>query len=234
MAPPVGTTLAKKTLEKGFAKALEAQMPLASAHVARLRRVDPDATPRDLARKLNRLFLSTVTTTGAAAGAAGVLPGVGIPSALVDVVAFTEAAAFYVLSMAEIHGLHPEDIERRRLLVQTVLIGDSAAAALGKGADKVGKHWAKEIVKGIPMEAIHKANKILGPRFITKYGAKQGTLVLSKQVPLGVGTVLGGGANHLVGRGVVASAKKIFGPAPEAWPDESDIVSTEIAGESHD
>lgn len=228
MELPVKSPQVKKVLEKSFTKALQVQMPVAASHVARLRRVDPTATPQDLARKVNRLFLGTVTTTGAAAGAAGAVPGVGIPSALADVVAFTEAATLYVLSLAEIHGLHPEDLERRRLLVQTVLIGDGAVTALGKGADKVGKHWANQIVKGIPMEAINKANKVLGPRFITKYGTKQGTLVLSKQVPLGLGTVIGGGANHLVGRGIVASAKKIFGPAPDAWPDEAQVLGIEI------
>src|SRR5689334_4007775 len=135
MAAP-SKVLVKQSLEKGLTKALEVQMPAASAHVARLRRVDPAASPRDLARKVDRQFLGMVTTTGAAAGAAGAVPGIGIPAALADVVAFTEAATFYVLSMAEIHGLHPEDLERRRLLVQTVLIGDGAASALGKGADK--------------------------------------------------------------------------------------------------
>jgi hypothetical protein len=232
MAVP-NKALVRKSLEKGFTKALEAQLPLASAHVARLRRVDPAASPRDLARKVSRQFLGMVTTTGAAAGAAGAVPGVGIPSALGDVVAFTEAATFYVLSLAEIHGLHPEDLERRRLLVQTVLIGDGALSALGKGADKVGKHWANQIVRGIPMDAINKANKILGPRFITKYGTKQGTLVLSKQVPLGISTVLGAGANHLVGRGVVTTAKKIFGPAPECWPDDIEVLEAEIVEPQH-
>ena len=62
-------------------------------------------------------------------GAAGAIPGGGIPSAAFDVVAFTEASVLYALTLAEIHGIHPEDIERRRLLVQTVLIGDSAASA---------------------------------------------------------------------------------------------------------
>lgn len=51
-----------------------------------------------------------------------------------DVMAFTEASVLYALTLAEIHGIHPEDIERRRLLVQTVLIGDSAITALNKGA----------------------------------------------------------------------------------------------------
>jgi len=102
-----------------------------------------------------------------------------------------------------------------------VLIGDSAVNALGKFTDKTGKHWAKVIVDRIPMTTINKANQVLGPRFITKYGTKQGTLVLSKQMPLGIGVVLGGGANHVVGRGVIASARRIFGPLPATKPEGS-------------
>ena len=58
---------------------------------------------------------------------------------------------------------------------------------------------------------------MLGPRFITKYGTKQGVLVLSKQVPLGIGAGLGAGGNHVFGRLTVKSAKKVFGPAPKSW-----------------
>jgi hypothetical protein len=89
-------------------------------------------------------------------------------------VAFTEASVLYAPTVAEIHGIHPEDIERRRLLVQTVLIGDSAIKVLDKGADKAVPYWAKHIVNAIPMSAVNNANKLLDPRFITKYGTKQG------------------------------------------------------------
>lgn len=69
------------------------------------------------------------------------------------------------------------------------------------------------------MSAVNAANKVLGPRFITKYGATQGVLVLSKQVPLGVGAALGGGGNHVFGRLSVRTANKVFGPPPEVWTE---------------
>lgn len=219
---------AKKAVSVALDKALVAQAPLAAKNVERLRRVYPRATPSELVRKLNSTYLSAVTVSGGAAGAAGVAPGVGVPAALGDVLVFTEATVLYVLSRAEIHGLHPEDVERRKLLVYMVLVGDSANAALGKAIPKTGGHWAKKIVEGIPMTAINKANKVLGPRFITKYGTKQGVLVLSKQVPLGVGALLGGGGNHVFGRMTLKSANKVFGPAPSRWRDDRD-PSTVVA-----
>jgi hypothetical protein len=213
---------AKQLLAKGFEKSLSIQQPVAKANVERLRRVHPDKTPKELIKYLSRTYLAAVTATGAGAGAAAAVPGaglaVGIPAALADVMAFTEASVLYVLSVAEVHNLHPEDIERRRLLVMTVMLGDSAAGAVKAGVGRIGPHWAKQIINAIPMRAIDSMNKVLGPRFITKYGTKQGVLVLGKQLPAGIGIVLGGGGNVLVGRGVIASSRRIFGEPPTTWP----------------
>jgi hypothetical protein len=210
----------KRLLQQGLEKALVAQMPLARKNVERLRRVHPDDTPAEMIKRLERYYLSGVTASGGASGAAGVVPGAGIPTALADVMVFTEATALFVLSLAEVHGLHPEDIERRKLLVYTVLLGDTAVGALDKMIGRTGPYWARQIVGSIPMSAINRVNRVLGPRFVTKYGTKQGVLVLSKQVPLGIGAVLGGGGNHVFGRVTVRSARKIFGASPEGWSHE--------------
>ena len=61
------------------------------------------------------------------------------------------------------------------------------------------------------MDAIKKLNRVLGPRFITKYGTKQGVLVLGKQLPFGLGAAIGGAGNHLVGRGIVTTTHRILG-----------------------
>jgi hypothetical protein len=72
------------------------------------------------------------------------------------------------------------------------------------------------------MSAVWKANNILGPRFVVKYGTKQGILVLSKQIPLGLGIAVGASANYLIGRTIVATARKVFGPAPAAFAPDRD------------
>lgn len=217
---------AKEVASKAFTKALELQAPAARSTIKRLRAVHPDDSPDRLARRLKTYYLATVTTSGGVSGAVSLAPAAGVGLALADGMAFTEASVFYVLALAELHGLHPEDLERRRLLVQTVLIGESAVKTLDAAASRTGGYWAKRIVQSIPMATINKINKLLGPRFITKYGVKQGILVLGKVVPAGVGAVLGAGGNHLVARGVVTAARKIFGPAPE------DFIDPAAAGES--
>lgn len=220
--PPARTSDAKEVLRRGFEKALTAQQPVATANVARLRRVHPDKSPEEIARILTRTYLATVSASGAASGATAVVPSIAVPiaAALADILVFTDATVLYALSLAEVHRLNPEDFERRKLLVLAVLTGDTGTRALQKALGRTVPHWAKEIVSAVPMTTINKLNRVLGPRFITKYGTKQGILVLSKQVPLGIGAALGAGGNYGFGRLTVASARKIFGPPPVSWPEE--------------
>lgn len=197
-------------------KALDAQAPLARRNYERLRRVHPDATPAELCEQLTKYYLKAVTVSGGVAGGVGVVPGAALASAGIDAVSFLEGSVLYVLTLAEIHGLHPEDAERRGLLVRTILIGDSAVTALGKGTQRTSQYWGKQIVSGIPMSTVKQVNKLLGPRFVTKYGTKTGVVVLSKQVPFGIGAGLGAGANHLVARSIIKQSRKVLGPPPPA------------------
>jgi len=228
----------KRKANELLTSALGKQRPAAIAYVRRIREVHPSKSPTELTKILDAWYLTGVTTTGAGAGAAAIVPNGWLQTgaALIDLGTFLEASVFYVLARAEIYGVHPEDNERRRLLVLGALIGDSAVKGiLGPILDRSVPHWGKLIVNSIPMKTINAANKVLGPRFITKYGAKQGILVLGKQIPLGIGVAVGAGGNHVFGRTIIAATKKMLGPAPENWshldydehevdPDESEIV----------
>jgi len=201
-------------------KALNAQQPLAVENIARLRRLHPDKSPTRMVAYVGKIYLSAVTVTGASAGAAAIVPNVfvQVPVAVADLLTFLEASVLYTLSVAEIHGVDLDDIERRRFLVMTALLGDSAATAvveplLGRSVP----YWGKKVVESIPMTVINRANKILGPRFVTKYGTQQGVLVLAKQIPFAIGVGVGAAGNHVFGRLTVGATKRILGVAPATW-----------------
>ncbi len=212
-------------LKTGLNKALEAQQPLAVANVERLRRVHPDKSPAELISFVNKFYLGTVTATGAGAGAAAIVPNfvVQVPAAIADLATFLEASILYTLMVAKIHDLNVEDAERRRLLVTSVLAGNAVATrVLEPLIGRTAPYWGKAIVNSIPMTAIKSANKVLGPWFITKWGTKQGVLVLGKQVPLAIGVGIGAGGNHLFGWFAIKAAKKILGPPPASWNDPTE------------
>lgn len=207
-------------LTKSFEKILEAQLPLAVSTVSRLQRVHPGKSPEQLIGFLNKWYLGTVAGSGAGAGLAAAVPNglVQAPAALTDFAVFFESSVLYVLTMAEIYGVDVEDFERRRFLVTVALLGNSGTSTVTRALGKrTVPYWSRQIINAIPMQAINKMNRVLGPRFITKYGTRQGVLVLGKQLPLTLGAAVGVGGNAAFGYAIVRSTKKILGTPPEDW-----------------
>lgn len=220
MSKPVSAHL-KQVIQKTFDQALEVQYPLAIANVERLRRVNPDMSPRELIKHINKYYLASIAVTGVGAGATAAVPNgvVQTPAAIADMAANMEASIFYALSVMEVYGISVEDIERRRLLVFSVMLGGSASAnVIGNFVPRLAPHWGKMAAKSVPLNAIRAANKVLGRNFITRYGTKQGIIVLGKQAPLMVGAAVGGLANCGMGYFVIRSAESIFGKPPAEWP----------------
>lgn len=218
----------KALIQAGLKKALTAQYPVAQSTVARLRRVHPNKTPAEMVAHLDAYYLNSVTVTGAGTGAAAIVPNfaVQLPVTLVDLLTFLEASVLYALTVAEVHGVDLEDHERRQLLVTAVLVGDSTATSVLRPLlGRTVPHWGKRIVKAIPMSVVNAANNVLGPRFITKWGTKQGVLVLGKQIPLAIGVVVGAGGNRTFAWLTTKAARKILGPPPAEWPKADEAAS---------
>lgn len=214
---------AKTAISKAYDRALVLQQPIAEKNVARLRRVHPEKTPAELIKDINGWYLGVVSTSGAGAGAAAVVPnGIAqVPVALADLATYMEASVLYTLTVMEIHGVHVEDLERRRMLVTAVMLGNSASTKILDGIlGRTVPYWGKKIVNAIPLEAIKRVNKIMGPRFVTRWGARQGVLVLGKQIPLMLGAAVGGAGNGLFGWFVIKAGREILGPPPETWKDD--------------
>jgi hypothetical protein len=70
----------------------------------------------------------------------------------------------------------------------------------------------------VPVETLRQINKILRRNFVTKYGTKQGIIVLGRVAPFGIGAVIGGGANAAVAALTVKAGRRAFGTAPAEWP----------------
>jgi hypothetical protein len=75
---------------------------------------------------------------------------------------------------------------RRRTLLLAVITGNGMSGSVATFAGHAGPHAASQIVTKIPMSAIRAINNVLGRNFVTKYGTKQGVLVLGRELPLGL------------------------------------------------
>jgi hypothetical protein len=199
-------------------KALAIQTPVVRDHVARMQRQDSARSPQQLVESIERQYMATVAAMGCATGAAAAVPGAGaavaLPLNLAEIGGFVEATALYVLALAEIYEIDLANLQRRQTLILAVLIGEPASKIIAKAAGRTGPYWARLIVNGTPMSTITLINKALGRNFVTKYGTKQGILVLARELPFGIGAVIGGAGNLALAYLSVRAARKAFGPPP--------------------
>lgn len=211
----------RQHLQKTVDKVLTVQQPVVERHVARTRRRRWEAAPDEVIEALERQYLATVPSTGAAVGGSAAAPGVGAGVAMAlsvgEVATFLEASLLFTLSVAEIHGVEVQDVERRRTLLLAVLLGDNGVKIVEKAAERTGKYWGRHVTEKIPIEIIRRANKVLGQHFITKYGTKHGIIVIGRLAPFGIGAAIGGGGNALLGTGVTRAARRAFGPPPDSF-----------------
>lgn len=211
----------KPTLVRGIEKAIDVQRPLVLANIRRLQRRHPEASAAELVGILEKHYLAAVTGTGAAVGATAVVPAVGTVAALglsaAATVGFLEATALFAQSVAELHGIHLTDPERGRTMVMAIMLGEEGTSlmqqlATGRG----GTPWAGTI-GGMPSGVMGGLGATIRKRFMRRVMARQGTALLGRALPLGIGAVVGGAGNHSMGRAVIASTRRAFGPPPETF-----------------
>jgi hypothetical protein len=217
---------------------LSVQRPVVLAHLRLLRRQRPEATPAELVRVLEQRYLAAVTTGGAATGAAAALPGVGTVAALAisgaETAGFLEASALFAQSVAELHGIPMTDPERSSNLVMALMLGGAgsdivqqfAGEAAGTGPTRAA-YWGEQISRRMPKSIVRQVTTRIRKVFIRRFAARQGASVVLRIVPFGVGAVIGGTGNNLLGRRVVEAAREAFGPAPVTFPGEILIQSPE-------
>lgn len=217
-------------LVKTIDAVVEKQRPLVVNHLREVRRKNPQLSPEHLIARLEKQYLAAVSTSGAAVGATAVAPGVGTAASLgltvAETVAFLEASAFFAQAVTEVHGLHVRDPERSKALVMSLMLGSEGSSlvrrvteqSLGRGAAN-DAFWGQLITTTLPSGFV--ANTIvdyLKRAFLKRMTAQTGKSMLGRALPFGIGAVVGGVGNHILGRHIVRNARDAFGPPP-AWFD---------------
>ena len=212
-------------------RAVDIQRPLVVANIRRLQRRDPHASAAKLADRLERDYLSAVTSGGALVGATAVVPGVGTIASLglsaAATVAFLEATALYATSLAELHGIRMTDPDKASTLVMAVMLGEEGTAllgslsgqALGKGKGAT-QAWGNVLARKMPSSGFGSIREHVQKVFLRSLLKRQGTALFGRALPFGIGAVVGGAGNLMMGRAVVANAKEAFGPMPDTIPGE--------------
>ncbi|ART68743.1 hypothetical protein BTO20_09250 [Mycobacterium dioxanotrophicus] len=215
---------AARVLSAILERSARVQAPAVKAYVDRLRSQRPNATPAEIVTRLEKHYLAAVMASGAAVGSAAAFPGIGTLTALSAVagetVVFLEATSVFVLAVAEVHGIPADHKERRRALVLAVLVGEDSKHAIADllGSGRTSGAWLSDGAATLPLPAVSQLNSRLVRFFVKKYTLKRGAMALGKMLPIGIGAVVGGVGNRLMGKKIIGNAQKAFGPPPPRWP----------------
>src|SRR4029079_14937698 len=173
---------AAKVLSQILERGTRVQGPAIKAYVDRLRQHNTDATPADIAKKLEKHYLAAVMASGAAVGSAAAFPGIGTLAALAAVagetVVFLEATAVFVLAVADAHGIPAEQRERRKALVLAVLVGEDSKGAIADllGTGRTSGAWMADGAATLPLPAVSQLNNRLLRYFVKRYTLKRGVM----------------------------------------------------------
>lgn len=226
---PVASTRSVALVGRILEKAHRLQEPAVTKYVAKLRAKYPDDTPDQLIARLERRYLNAVTASGAAVGATASIPGVGTVTALsamtADTALFIEASALLTLAIAEVHGISPEETERRKALVLSVALGEEGIAALGKVAGARGTDAIARLTgSGLSSTRIASLNKALTTKLLKKFAIRRAPVMVGKLIPGGIGAAVGGAGNRALGTLVLRNARESFGPAPRYWDIDGTVL----------
>lgn len=236
--PPSGGDT-PRVLNSTLDRFLAIQRPAVLAHLRSIRRRHPDATPAQLTVILEHRYLAAVTTGGAAVGVTAVIPaiGTGVTIALssLETAGFLEATALYAQSLSELHGIAVDDPERARALVLTMMLGREgsdlvrqlAGQVAGTGAGR-NVYWGEIVTSSLPTMVMGPLVDRLKSAFIRQFAVRGGASLLGRAIPFGIGAVIGGAGNNILGRRVVQNSRLAFGRAPELFPASTDPVARTV------
>ena len=229
MAKAKDVTVSNPMVVRGIDRVLTVQRPVVLAHIRSIRRGRPNASPEEIIRTLERRYLAAVTTGGALVGASAAIPAVGTGASLalsgVETAGFLEASALFAQSVTEVHGIVVDDPDRARALVMTMVLGTAGTDLVKQLAGQVAgtgpvrsKFWGEIVTKSLPRSVMGPIADRIKRSFMRRFAVAQGTNVIGRLIPFGVGAVVGGGGNHLLGRQIVRTSREGFGAPPATFP----------------
>lgn len=199
-------------LERLLNRVVAMNADLARRHV---RRFGGGRTGEELLRRLDRQYRAAVTASGGFVGATAAVPGVGtaVSAALTagQTLGTLQATMLYVLSYAEATGVSVDDVDRRRVLLMAVLLGETGQQVVEKILGNSDQDWVSLIGGRAPKDLVSRINRELRRRFLGRFGVRQGITSLARMLPFGAGAALGGIAGAASSAAVIRSTRRAFG-----------------------
>ena len=194
-------------LERALDKAIAIPASRIEERVARMRRDRPGADAAELVEMAGARFRRDAGLSSGAVGASAAIPAISTGAAAALTVgqsaAFIASAVTYVLTVAEIQGVHVVDTERRRTLVLSALLGQLGLSSM---------FWAAQLLMQMPLPSVKSINAHLIKRVAKRSAAKGGALALGRLLPFGIGAAIGWKGGRALANQVIEGAQAALGP----------------------
>ena len=203
-------------LERALDKAIAIPASRIEERVARMRRDRPGADTAELVEMAGSRFRRDAGLSSGAVGASAAIPAIGTGAAAALTVgqsaAFMASAVTYVLTVAEIQGVHVVDAERRRALVLSALLGKEGSEAVQGQLGLSSMFWAAQVLMQMPLPSVKSINARLIKRVAQRSAAKGGALALGRLLPFGIGAAIGWSGGRALANQVIEGAQAALGP----------------------
>ena len=204
-------------LERALDKAIAIPAARIEERVARMRRDRPGADAAELVEMAASRFRRDAGLSSGAVGASAAIPAISTGAAAALTVgqsaAFIASAVTYVLTVAEIQGVHIVDTERRRALVLSALLGKEGSEAVQGQLGLSSMFWAAQLLMQMPLPSVKSINAHLIKRVAKRSAAKGGALALGRLLPFGIGAAIGWTGGRALANQVIEGAASALGPA---------------------
>jgi len=200
-------------------KAVHLQTGPIRNYVEWVRRQNPELSPAAVQKVMDGHFRNAVSGTGAGAGLAAAVPGVGLVTGTAAIagesVVFLDVAAFYTMASAYLRGVDITDPERRRAIVLVALTGSKGLAVvdtlLGEDATVIPTAATLSRFSG---PKLVEANNILTRAAMKSISRRMRRAWFGKLLPLGLGAVAGATANRKLAGTIIDNVGPSLGPIP--------------------
>ena len=203
-------------LERALDKAIAIPASRIEERVARMRRDRPGADTAELVEMAGARFRRDAGLSSGAVGASAAIPAISTGAAAALTVgqsaAFIASAVTYVLTVAEIQGVHVVDTERRRALVLSALLGKEGSEAVQGQLGLSSVFWAAQLLLQMPLPSVKSINAHLIKRVAKRSAAKGGALALGRLLPFGIGAAIGWKGGRALANQVIEGAQAALGP----------------------
>ena len=181
-----------------------------------MRRDRPGADAAELVELAGARFRRDAGLSSGAVGASAAIPAISTGAAAALTVgqsaAFIASAVTYVLTVAEIQGVHVVDADRRRALVLSALLGKEGSEAVQGQLGLSSMFWAAQLLMQMPLPSVKSINAHLIKRVAKRSAAKGGALALGRLLPFGIGAAIGWSGGRALANQVIEGAQAALGP----------------------